>query len=85
MPIDIISHLAYIANMGTKPSILSEQLKAEIRDSGLSHYRIAMDAGIRPEQIDRFMSGERDLRLESASKLAAVLGLELKPKRRKRG
>lgn len=58
---------------------LTQTLKAAIKASGLSHYRIAKDAGVTPAMIDRFMSGERDLRLTTASKLAQALKLELKP------
>jgi transcriptional regulator with XRE-family HTH domain len=54
-------------------------LKAAITKSGLTHYALASLAGVTPSQIDRFMSGERDLRLESAGKIAAALGLELSP------
>ena len=36
--------------------------------------------GIRPDMIDRFMTGERIFRLDSAGKVAEVLGLELRPK-----
>ena len=35
--------------------------------------------GIGPEQLDRFMSGNRDLRLATAAKIADVLELELRP------
>jgi hypothetical protein len=36
-----------------------------------------LDAGVRQQVIDRFVSGERDIRLVTAAKLAGVLGLEL--------
>jgi hypothetical protein len=61
------------------PSI-ADQLRQAIRESGLTHYRIAKEAGIpKPDPIARFVSGERDLRLESAAKIARALGLELRP------
>ncbi len=56
---------------------LVESLRRAIVRSGLTHYRIAQDAGITPPMIDRFVRGERDLRLETASKIAEVLGLNL--------
>jgi transcriptional regulator with XRE-family HTH domain len=62
------------------PAGIDEQLKAAIRESGLTHYRIGKDSGVASPIIDRFMSGERDLRLATAAKLAETLGLELKPK-----
>ena len=56
---------------------LVDALKRAIVDSGLTHYRIAKDAGVTPDVIDRFVRGERDLRLETAGKIASVLGLSL--------
>jgi len=56
---------------------ISQQLEKAISDSKLSHYKIAKIAGISPEQIDRFMSGERDLRLATAAKIAMALDLRL--------
>ena len=56
---------------------ISDTFKAAIKASGKTHYRIAKVAGIKPAIIDRFMSGERDLRLATAAKIAEVLGLEL--------
>ena len=60
---------------------LVKDLKQAIRDSGKTHYRIAADAGIRPAIIDRFMSGERDMRLTTAAKVANALGLMLSNRR----
>ncbi|HTU20887.1 MAG TPA: helix-turn-helix transcriptional regulator [Gemmataceae bacterium] len=56
---------------------LSSQLKEAIQESGMSVYRIAKKAGITHAVVARFMSGERDLRLETASKIASVLDLSL--------
>jgi DNA-binding phage protein len=64
----------------TKLPSIADQLRQAIRQSGLTHYRIAKDAGIVPDQIDRFVSGARDLRLESAAKIARALNLELQKK-----
>jgi len=54
------------------------QLKNAICKSGLTHYRIAKDAGISPSQIDRFMTAAGDLRFATAAKIAGALGLTLK-------
>jgi hypothetical protein len=78
--------------MATKRLSIVAALQRAIRESGLTHYRLAKDAGISPEIIDRFMAEDkpgvkpddkrhRDVRLETAEKLAKVLNLEL----RKRG
>jgi transcriptional regulator with XRE-family HTH domain len=70
--------------MATKRLSIVAALQRTIRESGLTHYRLAKDAGLSPEIIDRFMADDdkhRDVRLETAEKLAKVLDLEL----RKRG
>jgi hypothetical protein len=56
---------------------LSEQLRTSIRDSGLSCYEIAKQAGTTPAVVGRFLKGERDLRLATVDRLATVLKLEL--------
>ena len=61
-----------------QPARIDAQLKAAIRASGLTHYAIAKLAECSPSQIDRFMSGERDLKLSTAANLAAALGLMLR-------
>ena len=64
---------------------MADVLRRAIRDSGLTSYRIAKDAGTTPDQVDRFLAG-RDLRVSTAGRIAAALGLELKPiSQRKRG
>lgn len=63
-----------------KPVGLADVLRAAITESGLTHYRIGKDSGVAPQIIDRFVSGERDLKLGTAEKLCEQLGLELKPK-----
>lgn len=69
--------------MPTKP--LDETLKAAIRKSGLTHYAIGKQAGVDPSVIDRFMADRDaagrggDMRLSTASKIAAAMGLELRP------
>ena len=59
--------------------VIARQLKNAIRRSGRNHYWIAKGAKIAPDIIDRFMSGERDIRLATAEKIAAALNLELQP------
>jgi transcriptional regulator with XRE-family HTH domain len=61
-----------------KRQTLPEKLRAAIRESGKTIYRVAVESGVAHPVILRFMSGERDIRLETAEKLAASLGLALK-------
>jgi transcriptional regulator with XRE-family HTH domain len=64
---------------------IADQLKSAIRKSGNTHYRIAKESGISEPMLSRFMAGERDLRLESAAKVARSLGLELASVAKKKG
>ena len=44
----------------------------------MTAYEIGRRAGVSPIVISRFVSGERDLRMATADRLAAVLGLRLR-------
>ena len=59
-------------------------LRDAIDESGKSQYQLAQETGIDKAALSRFVSGERGLTLDTAAKLAAALGLELKPARRRR-
>jgi ribosome-binding protein aMBF1 (putative translation factor) len=56
---------------------LSDGLREAIQRSGKSAYQIAKSANVSPIVISRFLSGERDIRMETADRLAEVLGLKL--------
>lgn len=56
---------------------LEDTLRRHLATDPRTHYAIGKEAGIAPAMLDRFASGERGLRLDTASKLAGVLGLEL--------
>ena len=58
-------------------SPLSESLKRSIRASGKSIEAIASDTGLSPILVARFLSGESDIHMTTADKLANALGLEL--------
>jgi ribosome-binding protein aMBF1 (putative translation factor) len=59
------------------PGSLSEDLRLAIRNSGKSVYQIAKEANVSQIVISRFLSGERDIRMETADKLADALALKL--------
>lgn len=63
-----------------------DKIRAAIKASGATRYRIAKDLDISQAQLSRLMSGERGLSIEALERLAEYLGLEiiLRPKRRKR-
>ncbi|WP_254512729.1 helix-turn-helix domain-containing protein [Anatilimnocola floriformis] len=54
---------------------LSEFLKQAIQSSDKSVYQICKDAGVSQIVVSRFLSGERDIRLATADRLAKALGL----------
>jgi transcriptional regulator with XRE-family HTH domain len=58
-------------------SSLSELLKHSIRESDKSIESIASDTGVSPILIERFLSGERDIHMTTADRLADALGLKL--------
>lgn len=68
--------------MTRKPPPIDTTLRKAIKASGLTHYAIGQAAGVAPSQIDRFMMPDddprhRDLRLATAARIAAALGLVL--------
>lgn len=63
---------------------LADTLRDAIKASENTHYAIAKLCGISPAILDRFVAGERDLRLETAAKIADVLGLRLTSSKRRR-
>lgn len=57
---------------------LSEALKLMIEQSGYSNYQLSKLSGVSQAVLSRFTTGERDVTLETASKLASVLKAELR-------
>ena len=65
---------------------LQDQLRQAIQDSGLSLYAVAKGSHVAYQVLHRFAKGERDLTLETASRLADFFGMRLtRPKRPKKG
>jgi len=64
----------------TVPGLLSESLKEAIRRSNMTVYQICKEAGISQIMVSRFVSGERDIRMATADKLASVLELRVTAK-----
>ena len=61
---------------------LAKQLRAAFTDSGLSRFELARRAGLSYAIVHRFIGGDRGITLGTASKLADVLGVELRSKRK---
>jgi hypothetical protein len=64
-----------------KKKTVSETLLKAIKDSGLSLYRIAKDAGIGYAMLHRFATGERGLSQDTIDILCEHFNLELKKKK----
>ncbi len=64
----------------SKGKSLVERLKDEIRKAekrGLTRYRIAQESGISEAQLSRLMAGTVAPRLDTAEKIAHVLGRKI--------
>lgn len=68
-----------MAKSGKKRRTLADTLRDAVHDSGERVAAVARKAGIAQPVLHRFMSGERDLTLRVADRLAAYFGLSLKP------
>lgn len=61
----------------SQPSLLSELIRQSIRDCTKSIEALAEESGVSPVLLTRFVSGECDIHLATADRLAGVLGLEV--------
>ena len=61
----------------SRTGALSRALRGAIRSSDKSVYQIAKAANVSQIVVSRFLSGERDIRMETADRLAEVLGLKI--------
>lgn len=59
------------------PGRLTAALKEALQTCEKSMYQVAQDAGVSQIVLTRFLSGERDIRMATADKLAETLGLKL--------
>jgi plasmid maintenance system antidote protein VapI len=71
---------------GVENMALQDQLRQAIADSGLTLYRVAKGSGVAYQVLHRFARGERDLTLETATRLADYFGMRLtRPRRPENG
>ena len=73
IPPDRQKAMMRMLNAGT----LADDLRKAIVESGLTTYAIGKQCGLDQIAIDRFMRGERDIRVATASKICEVLGYGL--------
>lgn len=60
---------------GPQAGAISDALRAAIEASPKSVYQICKEAGISQIVVSRFLSGQRDIRLATADRLAKALGV----------
>jgi plasmid maintenance system antidote protein VapI len=60
---------------------LGERIRATFMESGMSRFELSQRADVSYAVVHRFIAGDRDLTLRTASRLAEALGLELRPKK----
>jgi hypothetical protein len=61
----------------TDEELASDALRHAIQTSPKSVYQIRKEAGISQIVVSRFLSGERDIRLATADRLARTLAIEV--------
>ena len=65
--------------MASRTRAISEQLRQAIDSSAMSRNAICKATGIDKAAMSRFMAGKTGFSTSSVDKLAALLGLELRP------
>jgi transcriptional regulator with XRE-family HTH domain len=63
---------------------LSDQLRAAIKASGMTRYKISQATGIDQAVLSKFMSGTTGLSQASSDAIGELLGLELIVRRKRR-
>ena len=61
---------------------IEEQLRRTIVESSMTCYAISKSSGVAESVLSNFVNSHRSITMETAAKLANVLGLELKARRR---
>lgn len=67
--------------MVAKRSSIVEQLRKAMRDSGQTEYAIAKGSGVSQSVVNRFVTGERGISLDTAAKLCDYLDLDLRTRK----
>ena len=75
----------YRATQMAKRTDWNDVFRRRIKASGLTIYRLSKDSGVNVAPLQRFMSGTHGMTLETASKIALLIGLELRVSRNRKG
>ena len=70
--------------MVKKQTNIEERLRQAMITSDMSRYRISKLSGVSEIVLSRFVREQRTLTLTTAAKVAAALGLDLRPKKKGR-
>lgn len=73
----VMAEFPPIPRHGREPGRLSQSLLAALRASGKSPRQLAEEAGVPEAAVSRFLSGDRDIHMATADRLAEVLGLTI--------
>ena len=71
--------LMYHACMKRRVTDIEDALRRAVRQDERSRYELARLSGVSQAQLSLFVNRKRTLTLNTAAKLAKVLGLELRP------
>ena len=78
-------HLVYgIILVMSKAADIQAQLRQALLDPPVSRRQIALAAGVSEGVVSNFVNGHRSITMDTAARLARVLGLELRPVRPRR-
>jgi transcriptional regulator with XRE-family HTH domain len=64
--------------------LFSEGLRRAIREGELTRYALSVRTGIDQATLSKFLKGERGLSLKAVDRLMDALGLEIRPRGRRR-
>jgi transcriptional regulator with XRE-family HTH domain len=70
--------IAAMSKKKPERTTLPDGLRQALTNSGKTSYQLMAETGVNHGVILRFMKGERDIRLETAEKLAAAVGLTVR-------
>lgn len=81
--LDTLSMIGYppfrMAKSNEDDNMISKPIVAAFRDSGMSIKELSERSGVGYASAHRFVTGDGDVITKTASKIARVLGLEMRP------
>jgi transcriptional regulator with XRE-family HTH domain len=62
---------------------LSDQIRLAIEKSGMTRYRLALEARVDQGALSRFMSGKSGLSMAALDRISEIIGLSVRIEKRK--